>query len=395
MMGAFGLLTGREVQELWRRKAYWVTTALLVALVSGAFIVLPWLRHHHTTVQWSAAAPTPAETLVVERALQTAAAGSFDIHWVRSDQATVVIRVPAAPQFGRRIIVRVRQNPAPSQAWLAQALGTAILGQRLGKLPNTSQVQAAFQPPIIHVHRAPHVAPTAPTAEVAVTMSLVMVVFLTLSIYGQMTMQSVAAEKASRLSELMSVRLSPSILLVGKWAGVGVSAAIQIAIAVLVGLGFMAFDPQAGVLINSWHLHAAPIWLWVATAIGFVCGYGFFGTLFLALGASLARPEDARSATGLPSIALLAAYGSMVYAMGHATTALTHVLTMLPPFFPFLIILAQGLGSATALEWVIGMTATMISVMLMMAWAARLYRRTLYHETSRRARTPRLLALKR
>ena len=394
-MGAWGLLTSREVQELWRRKAYWVTTALLVALVSGAFIVLPLLRHHHTTLKWSVTAPTPAQTQVIQQALDTAATGSFAIQWVRPAQAAVTIRISATPAFGDRILVHVHQNPAPSQTWIRQALGAAIIGQRLEQLPNSTQVQAALQAPSIRVQRAPHVAPTPPTDEVAVTMSLIMVVFLTLSIYGQMTMQSVAAEKASRLSELMSVRVSPATLLIGKWAGVGFAAAIQIAIAVLVGLGFMTFDPQASVLINSWHLHAAPIWLWVATALGFVCGYGFFGTLFLALGASLARPEDARASMGLPSIALLAAYGSMLYAMAHTTSLLTHVLTMLPPFFPFLIILAQGMETATAMEWIVGIHATGLSVVLLMSWASRLYRRTLYHEVPRRGRSSRWLVLRR
>ena len=394
-MGAWGLLTSREVQELWRRKAYWVTTALLVALVSGAFIVLPLLRHHHTTLKWSVTAPTPAQTQVIQQALDTAATGSFAIQWVRPAQAAVTIRISATPAFGDRILVHVHQNPAPSQTWIRQALGAAIIGQRLEQLPNSTQVQAALQAPSIRVQRAPHVAPAPPTAEVAVTMSLIMVVFLTLSIYGQMTMQSVAAEKASRLSELMSVRVSPATLLIGKWAGVGLAAAIQIAIAVLVGLGFMTFDPQASVLINSWHLHAAPMWLWVATAIGFVGGYGFFGTLFLALGASLARPEDARASMGLPSIALLAAYGSMLYAMAHTTSLLTHVLTMLPPFFPFLIILAQGMGTATAMEWIVGILATGLSVVLLMRWASRLYRRTLYHEVPRRGRSSRRLVLRR
>lgn len=385
-MGVLALLTTREVQELWRRKVYWITTGILVALVSGAFIVLPWLRHHHPTVSWAAVAPTPAQTQVVRHALDTAAGGAFRIRWVRPDQATVAIQVFGQPDFGHRILMTVRHNPAPSRTWIRQALDTVIVSQRLNQLPHAGQFLAALQAPVVHIRRGAHVAPAPPGAQVAVAMSLAIVVFMTLSIYGQMTMHSVAAEKASRLSELMSVRVPPTTLLLGKWAGVGLAAATQIAIAILVGLGFVLLDPGARGLVHSWHLHQAPGWLWVTTGVGFLSGYGFFGTLFLALGASLARPEDARSASGLPSMALIAAYGALVYAMAHTTSLVTHVLTVLPPFFPFLMIFAEGIGTATPWEWAIGLSGTILSTVLLMLWASRLYRRTLYHDAPRRWR---------
>lgn len=394
-MRTLGLLIMREVHDLWHRKAYWITTALLIALVSAAFLISPWLSHHQSTVNWSATAPTPAETAVVRHDFQMAAAGSFVIHWVKPAEAAIVVSVPPAPIFAHQILVQVRHDPAPTAQWIIQALDPGILGQRLSHLPNVVQVQQALAAPVVRFHRGPQVAPTPAGAQLAITSSLVMVVFLTLSIYGQMTMASVATEKASRLSELLSVRLAPATILVGKWAGVGMAAALQIALAVLTGLGFLAFDPAAHTLVQAWHLHAAPIWLWVTTGVGFVFGYGFYGLLFLSLGSSLTRPEDARAAMGLPTFGLLAAYGAVIYAMAHTTSLITHILTMLPPFFPFLIIFGQGLGTATALEWIVGTTATGISVVILLWWSARQYQRTLYHRVSRRTWGLRSLTLRR
>ena len=383
-MRSFALLTGREVREISRRPAYWITTALMLALVSGAFILLPWLQHHTQTVAWALQAPNAGQKTLLERALQAAAGSQFRIRWVAPAHAAVVIRVLAGPLFAQHLAIHIHQNPAPTNGWIVQALMPAIITERLAQMPHAALFQQIMQVPTFVVHRGAHVTPPPSTAQIGITTSLVFLVFLILSIYGQMTMHSVAAEKASRLSELLSVRLSTTTLLMGKWAGVGIAAAVQIVLALIVGLGFMVFDPAAAALIHSWHLHTAPAWLWVATGAGFVFGYGFYGTLFLSLGASLARPEDARSALGLPTFGLMASYGSVMYTLAHTTTPLAHVLTMLPPFFPFLIILAQGLGTATAMEWVVGSFGTALTIGILLWWAARQYRRTLYHRAARR-----------
>lgn len=379
-MRVWRLLMQREIEELWRRKAYWITTVVLVMGISAVFVVMPWFQHHVTTARWNVETASPVQTSVIKRALQQSAhIAHFHIQWVSAASASVVVHVINHSSFAQHLVVKILHNPGPTSGWITHALMPAILSARLAGLPHGSLIHSLMKTPTVVIHRALHVTAPAPSGQVAITSSLAMIIFLVLSIYGQMLLQSVAAEKASRLSELLSVRIHPATLLWGKWAGVGTAAALQVATAVLTGWGFMQWDPGAHTLIQQWHVHAAPALLWGAAIVGFVAGFGIYGALFMVVGASLSRPEDARSAMGIPTMALLLGYGVMMYGLIHPTGIWVHWLADVPPFFPFLIVVLQGLGTATWSTWLVGGLITTAAVIGLLKFAGWRYHRALYH----------------
>ncbi len=380
-MRFFRLLWEREVQELWQRPLYWITTGIMVVLVSLVFLIGPIWAHQLTTLAWSLSAPNHGQTVLLRQAVQHAAyAEHLSIHWVNPRQAAVVIRIMPSALFAQHIIVRIVHNPSPTRAWIVHTLMPSILSERLSHVPHMMTLwQHLIQPPAVMWNRLPSAAPGPPAGQVGISLSLVMIVFLMLALYGQMIMYSVSTEKVSRLSELLSVHISPSALLLSKWIGVGTAAMVQIVIIVATAGGYMTFDPAARIFIHTWHLQYASWWLWATMGAAFVSGYGIYGTLFLSLGASLSRPEDARSATGLPALGMVMSYAAVFYVMNHPVSGLAHDLTVIPPFFPFLILLDEGLNTATTVEWVLGGALTALSIVGLFLWASGQYRLTLYH----------------
>ena len=381
------LLIQREVQELWRRPAYWITTGLMVTLVVATLLLIPWLQQYQTTWSWSLRAPTLTQTTALQHSVsQNLARDHVRIHWTTPAHARLVIQVRPSSLFGQRVHVDIRRNPSPTRQAVVTWLMPGIMAERLAQMPHPAVWQQLSQPPHLLWHQNPRVRAAPSVGRTSITTVLSLVVFIILSVYGQVVMYSVSAEKASRLSELLSVHISSTILLLSKWAGVGIAAVTQMLMVLVAGLTVITIDPAVQHLVNQWHLSAGSWGLWVTTLVALISGYGFYGTLFLAMGSSLNRPEESRSAVGLPTVGMFAAYGSLFYGLTHPATAITAGLTLVPPFFPFLILLDQGFGLATWWQWLIGGIATLLSIMGLLVWATHQYRRTLYHHTLTRYR---------
>ena len=375
------LLIQRELRELLRLRTYWITTGLLVALVAGALLLLPWIHNQSTTTRWAVITPSTVQTLSVKHALQASLAPdhiTFD--WTTAKQADVILTIATTPHhlMDNAIHVSVHHGTPPSISWLQSVLMPMIVNARMAHHPALLTAWASIaQPPHSVLQRTTAVAPSKPVTQITIVTSLVFILLTILSVYGQMLVSTVSAEKASRVSEVLLVRIPPASLLFSKWAGVGMAALIQILSALLMGFLVGLGDPQARSMIHRWGMSSSPMILWLTIIAAFILSYSVYGGLFIMLGASLGRPEDARSAVGLPTFGLLAAYGGVFYALSRPTQPLTHWIALMPPLFPFMLPIIQSFGAASLSEWVAGSLLTIASSGVLLWWAARVYRLTL------------------
>ena len=377
-MTAWRLLLWREAQQLWHRTAYWVITGIMAVGLSGLLAGLPLLRHAVPTRSWAVQAPPAAIPILHTVLNRMATAHDFAIRWVPASRAALVIQTGTGSTWMHRITLDVRQWPAPPATWITRALTPVAVTQRLKQHHVLLSAHTLLQPPVVHWHFADALPPAPAASQVALTMGLVLVIFFLLSMYSQILGETVATEKASRLSELLSIRIAPSTLLWGKWAGVGVAAMTQVIIGLAVSGAVILLDPAAAAMVQSWHLSTASWSVWLAAIWGFMLGFLFYGAIFLWIGAGARRPEDSRGNGGAALIIMAFAYSAVFYALSHTTSVITQWLSVLPPFFPLLIIVRQGYGSATGSEWLFGSALTLLSGGGLLWLAARRYRRTLY-----------------
>ncbi|MHB1955713.1 MAG: ABC transporter permease [Sulfobacillus sp.] len=375
------LLIQREIRELLRIRTYWVTTGLLAALVAGALVLLPWIQNQSTITRWDVITPSAAQTLTVQRALQSSLAPDhITFEWTTAKHAEVILTITNAKPhlIDDSVQVMVRHGTPPSLSWLQSVLMPAIVNARIDHHPTLLTAWSQItQLPHIVIHRSAAIAPSKPATQIAVVTSFVFILLTILSVYGQMLVSTVSAEKASRISEVLLVRIQPATLLFSKWAGVGIAALLQILSALFAGFLVIVGDPAAQSIVRHWGLSSSPVILWLTIIAAFILSYSLYGGLFIMLGASLGRPEDARSAVGLPTFGLLAAYGGVFYALNRPTQPLTHWIALIPPLFPFMMPILQEFGAATARLWIYGSMLTIVSSVLLLWWAARVNRRTL------------------
>ena len=130
---------------------------------------------------------------------------------------------------------------------------------------------------------------------VLVQLSIVMVLYITLLVYGVMTMRSVLEEKTSRIVEILASSIRPVHLLTGKILGVAAvgltqyliwmtTAALVSTYGAAVGSAF-----RPGAQAPNFHL---PISFLVYPVIFFLAGYFLYASLYAAIGSMVSSEEE-------------------------------------------------------------------------------------------------------
>lgn len=384
-MMEFLLLWRRDVKETLQSRAFIVTTVISAAVVVLAMALLPRLQALGTASSvstWAVVSPSPTITGVFDEALKRLGnqAGE-NIRLESSDRAAYVIQVIPGSQGvsdGRfHLLIR---GTDPEAAPLAKAaIDQVVMTTRLATLGiPLSRLTDALTPPPITVTTVSH---GPQLAKEALTYVLIIFLFVTLVMYGQMLVLNVSAEKASRVSEVLLARVRAEYLLLAKLGGTGVAGLVQVSVVAIVALGMLAGDPTARELVRQMDLKSASIAEWGDLLGAYMIGFLLYGALFSAIGASLSRPEDARGAMGLPAMLLVVGYGLAIAGLKMAHVLWFQVVTLIPPLFPLLMFEQASLGMALWWQWLFGVTISLATGIGLLFWAARIYRTNLISES--------------
>ncbi len=313
-----------------------------------------------------------------------------DRQQVLSGQLTALVDVERDGQ-GQATFTVYTNEPAdsPTAVISRQAATSIALADRLGHAGLTPADQASlFAPPQV-VLRSPDLSkpaasPQALTDDLAnygVTVGLEMFLLLAIILYGTWVAQSVVEEKSSRMMEIILCAASPFQILAGKVLGVSSAALLQYAAmvaAVLVALlaqGVVAssiLGESAGVSLPSGLTPS----LLVAFSLFFVLGFVLYAVLFAAAGSLVSRQEDV-SQIVMP-MTLLASAGYMIALFGssgsmNAEAPWVVALSFVPFLSPYLMVSRVAAGTAGALEVSLAILILVVTIVLVVWIAARIY----------------------
>lgn len=122
---------------------------------------------------------------------------------------------------------------------------------------------------------------------------LMMLLYFTIFMYGQIVAQSVANEKSSRAMELLITSAKPSSLMFGKVFGVGCAGLLQMIVWLACAIGAYQWNKSYwadNAIINS--LFGASSSVLIYTVVFFLLGYFLYAFLYGALGSLASRVED-------------------------------------------------------------------------------------------------------
>jgi ABC-2 type transport system permease protein len=204
-------------------------------------------------------------------------------------------------------------------------------------------------------------------------------IFITLVIYGMWVASGVAAEKSSRVMELMISAASPRQLLTGKVVGIGAAGLTQYLAIAVPALAVLAFQDRiaAAVLGPGWS-EGAPIvgltpTLLAGYGVFFLLGFGLFALIYAAMGSFVSRPDDLQTLSLPLSLVAIAGYLTAIVALSGGGGTWIRAASLLPPFSPFVMLARIMVTAVQPWELVVSIGLLLVAVAIVSVVAARMY----------------------
>ena len=214
-------------------------------------------------------------------------------------------------------------------------------------------------------------------------MLLMVMLYMTLTLYGSVVSNGVAAEKGSRVVEMLLVAARPGDLLRGKLLGIAAGSLVQYA--VWGATGWLVFLLQRGALRDYLsrmagvpiELEGIPLWLVGYLGLFFLLGFLSFGALFAASASLASRPEEASQTVWPPIVLVVAGYMLAVVALSDPSSQAAVVGSMLPFVGPLVIYTRIAMASAPAGQIVASVAVSLVTAYVTLLFAERVYRASL------------------
>jgi ABC-2 type transport system permease protein len=203
---------------------------------------------------------------------------------------------------------------------------------------------------------------------------LLMILYTSVLVWGQLMLTSVIEEKTSRVVEVMVSAVSPFQLLVGKLLGVGAAGLTQFLVWVSSMVAISLFGAGMAAAMGNFKIPEIPAVLLVSLLVFFVLGFLLYSALFAAVGASVNSQQEASSLAFPVMMPLIV--GVMLFPMvmqapdGTAAT----VLSFIPLFTPLLMFLRVAILTPPLWQIVLSMFTTALTIAAVLWFAARVYR---------------------
>ncbi|MCW5967764.1 MAG: ABC transporter permease [Blastocatellales bacterium] len=204
--------------------------------------------------------------------------------------------------------------------------------------------------------------------------ALMMILYVTILVYGLAVLRGVVEEKQSRIVEILLSSVQPFQLMLGKLVGIGLVGLTQYviwAVSAIVLSGVAAARTFGGGSFEMPHISAA---LMVFFVIYFVLGYFLFATLYATVGAIVSNEEDGQQMQTPVTMSIVMSVVLSTVILRNPNGMLATVLSLVPFFSPVLMFMRISLETPPA--WQIALSIVLlIGTILGMVWvAARIYR---------------------
>jgi len=207
----------------------------------------------------------------------------------------------------------------------------------------------------------------------------VVLIFITLVIYGMWVAAGVVAEKASRVMELMISAASPRQLVIGKVAGIGAAGVTQmlgilipaiIAIVIEDPLANAVLGPGPSVALSLAGLSPALV---VAFLTWFILGFVLYGLIYAAAGSLVSRAEDLQMLALPLSLIAIVGYLQAVLALTGGTAGFIRFASYMPFWSPFVMLTRLAVGRVEPWEVALSLGLLLAAIGLTFVVAVRVY----------------------
>ena len=298
----------------------------------------------------------------IEELQETIKAEELTAFFVLEDQANIMKLTIYMPKVNNEVLLALEsyiEQKKVASIVATQSIDPAVL-QALNT-PLQSSVQSLYE--------------TEPNA-LLIVYGLIAIMFLAISTYGNNVATAIAAEKSSRVMEVMITKVAPVPMMYGKILGIGFASLTQLFIfigALLLWANVGIFEIPEGSFVQT--VMETITWE-TATYIlvFFIIGYFIYATLFAIVGSMVSRPDDLSSAT-MPIVILLMASLAveMLFVMDYPEGKMANVTSYIPFTAPMSVLVRIVYNTIAPTEIIISLFVMLLFIALFAAVAAKIY----------------------
>jgi len=204
---------------------------------------------------------------------------------------------------------------------------------------------------------------------------LIILLFMSVMISGQMIASEITAEKSSRVMEILITSVAPLKQMFGKIFGMFIVVIIQLATYVIVMLLNMNL-PHNVETFASFNINLSDVdpMLLVYSLIYFLTGFFLFATMFAAVGSLVSRTEELGQAVMPITIISLGGFYISMFSISTPDSLLVKVTSFIPLFSPFVMPLRLGLTDPSVWEVLASIGILLVSIYVAVWFSAKIYR---------------------
>lgn len=262
---------------------------------------------------------------------------------------------------------------------IRQAVSHAAVAQRLKdqgvQVENVSELIREVELTLVKVTKEGEVEEKGQTFVTA--MIMILVLYMTLLVYGLATLRSVLEEKTTRVVEILVSSLRPFQLLMGKMLGVGAVGFTQYLIwtlcgGLLAGYGATvaaAFSPGAS--LPRFQLSVSML---TYPVIFFLTGYFLYAALYAAAGAMVSSDEEAQQVQLPMTLMVVVAFMLFSVILRNPSSTASIVLSLIPFFSPILMVLRIAIQTPPFWQIALAIGLNLLTTLGIVYFAAKIYR---------------------
>ena len=207
----------------------------------------------------------------------------------------------------------------------------------------------------------------------------VVLIFITLVIYGMWVAAGVVAEKTSRVMELLISAASAQQLVIGKVLGIGLAGLTQYVGILAPALFTLAIEERVSILLLGPGASLGPSLsaltpaLLGAYGLFFVLGFTLYALIYAAAGSLVSRQEDLQVLALPLSLIAIVGYLEAVLALSGGSSTLIRFSSYVPFWSPFVMLTRLTVGRVEPWELVLAYGLLVAAIAIVVVVAVRVY----------------------
>lgn len=213
--------------------------------------------------------------------------------------------------------------------------------------------------------------------EVAALVGL-MLLYISILIFGQFVMMGVMEEKQTRVVEVVLSRVKPTQVLIGKVVGIGLLGLIQI-----IALGGAVLFTLSIVDLMDIDLTGIGAKVLGLLVLWYLLGYAFYSFMYGALGATISRQEDMQGVAMIPVLLILPGFFIGQLALVNPEGWIARAASFVPIWSPMVMAVRSTASDVPIWEVAVAIALIVVTTYGLVRFGGRIYRGAILHTGSK------------